>query len=175
MAAVYYIDGYNVIYHCSKLRPLALEDFEAARDALIERVARFCGMTRCRAQIVFDGRGRRHERVLPPPGAVGLKITYSAAHQSADSLIERLVYTAHNRRDIQVVSSDRGIRDLCTGLGAFAVHPDNFLGTIDAADAEFDRSIAISRQADQKPRVEDHLDQDAIDRLNRLKESLENQ
>ncbi len=54
MPSTYYIDGYNVIHHSSMLRPLADQDFEAAREAFIEKVGRFCVATGNEAKIIFD-------------------------------------------------------------------------------------------------------------------------
>ena len=126
MALMYYIDGYNVIHHCSQLKGLAMRNFEAARDELIEQVSGFCGNSGHRAQIVFDGSNQD-----PTPGELAyasphLEVTYSSKRQSADAYIERRVYTASDRRSIVVVTADRGIRQLCQGLGTLVMAPRSF-------------------------------------------------
>ena len=110
MAFLYYIDGYNVIHFCSQLRPLAEENFEAARDALVERVARFCAASGEVAKIVFDGRGHQAEPAPPFRGSPGMEVIYSPKSQSADAFIEREAYVAPRRGDVVVVTGDRGIR-----------------------------------------------------------------
>jgi len=152
----YYIDGYNVIYHSATLKPLALENFEIARDALIEKVGRFCVATGHHAKIVFDGRGRRGQAPASFEGAPNLEIMYTHGQQSADALIERTVYTAPTPRNIVVVSGDRGIQDLCRNLNALIIEPDNFLASIRETDG-----------------VENRLDGNAIDRLLKYKQDLE--
>ena len=129
MPLTYLIDGYNVLHHCSRLRPLARQSFEAARDSLIDRVARFCGITGNRARIVFDGRGTHADPA--PHGIGGLEVVYAPAHQTADGYIEREVYQTAGRREVVVVTGDGGIRRLCQGLGALVMGPDNFLVTVD--------------------------------------------
>lgn len=130
MPLTYYVDGYNVIGHSPALRALARQDFEAARDTLVDWLARFCSTTGRHATLVFDGRGRRGQPESPFRGGPTLRVMYSAGHHSADTLIERMVHSARVRSDIVVVSGDIGLRSLCHGLGSLVMAPDNFLETI---------------------------------------------
>jgi hypothetical protein len=167
----YYLDGYNVIYRCPELQILAEEDFEAARDTLVDRVARFAAVTGAAIKIVFDGRGRRAEPG-EARGAPGLEIMYSPGHQSADALIERLVYNSRQRREIIVVSGDAGIRQLCTALGSFVMAPEHFLTMV--RDKLRESGVALRREHERYRRmtVEDRLENGARDRLNELKGKL---
>jgi len=122
MPILYYIDGYNVIHHCDRLRALARVDFEAARDALVDRVTRYCCDAGQAARIVFDGRGRSSDRAAPVLSSPCIEVLYSSEQQTADALIERMVYETGKRTELVVVTSDRGIRDLCGGLGALTMH-----------------------------------------------------
>jgi len=173
MISSYYIDGYNVIYHSSILKPLALENFEAARDALIEKVARFCAATGHHAKIIFDGRGRRSQPLVPIEGAPGLEVMYSHGKQSADAFIERTVYAAPNPREIVVVSGDRGIRDLCRNLNALVIEPDNFLALIRETDGDTRATLQRIQRNDTLQRIENRLDDTAIERLLKHKQELE--
>jgi len=173
MPSIYYIDGYNVIHHSSLLRPLAEQDFEAAREALIEKVGRFCAVTGCQAKVVFDGRGRRTEPITPTQNFPGLEVLYSPGHQSADTIIERIVYLSSDRRSVIVVSADRGIRDLCRGLSALVMAPDNFLATIREADADTRTALERTRRPDSLLRVEQRLDDSTLARLVEIRRKLE--
>lgn len=168
----YYIDGYNVIHHCERLRPLAQENFEAARDALVERVAHYCAAVGARAIVVFDGRGHTTDTDAGLPSAPGLSIVFSPKNQTADALIERAIYSARDRRDIVVVSADRGIRDLCGGLGALTMQPENFLASIDMALSQARASLDATQGGFGRTSVEDRLDADAVKRLRDLKKRL---
>ncbi len=173
MPSIYYIDGYNVIHHSSLLQPLAKQSFETAREALIEKVARFCAATGAPAKIVFDGRGRRTEPSPPSQSTPGLEVLYSPGHKTADALIERIVYTAADRRSIIVVSGDRGIRTLCRSLGALVMEPDNFLSTIRESDRETRATLENLQRADALHRMEHRLSEDQIQRLRNIKKKLE--
>lgn len=172
MASTYVIDGYNIIYHSSYLRPIARDNFEGARDALVEQVSLFCSTAHHYARIVFDGRGRRPDTDVPIRAAKGLEVIYSPGRQNADSYIERAVYMAAKRSDLIIVSGDRSLRNTCYGLGALVMDPDNFLQTVRDALKEA-RDVRHSSQPSKlDSRVEDRLDSDDLARLNQLKAKL---
>jgi predicted RNA-binding protein with PIN domain len=170
----YYIDGYNVLHKSDLLRPLARTDFEAAREALIDKVAVFCGTTDNRVSIVFDGRGKTRGEVMPHGRGVGrLEVIYTHGELSADAFIEREVYKAAVRREVVAVSSDRGIRGLCQGLGAMVMDGNNFLQTVRSARAEIDRNLEQRRKEHHTlARIEDRLGGDTLDKLNALRDKL---
>jgi predicted RNA-binding protein with PIN domain len=175
MSNLYYIDGYNVVHHSSLLRPLAFEDFESARETLIDKVAQFCVISGKRATIVFDGRGKHHyhpEAVEHFREAPGLEVLYSPTSLSADAVIERLVYRAPNRLEVVVVSNDRGLRDLCRNLGALTMEADYFLSTMQESKQQSSASLQDTRRQDNAPRIEDNLDPETRARLEALKKRL---
>lgn len=171
MPQTYYIDGYNVIYHSSLLRPLAAQNFELARETLIEKVVRYCVASGSQAKIVFDGRGRGKDagagRTIQ-----GVEIIYSPGHITADSLIERVVYNAADRRAIIVVSADRGIRNLCGNLNALVMQPDNFLSSVHEADSQTRATIQNMQKPDTQRRVEERLDSKSLGALQALRDQL---
>jgi predicted RNA-binding protein with PIN domain len=172
LPTIYYIDGYNVIHFSKLLQPMARQDFESAREALIDKVARFCTATGNHAKIVFDGRGRKIEPVAPAYKVSGLEILYSPGHKTADSVIERIVYSAPDRYSVIVVSGDQGIRTFCRGLGALVMEPDNFLASIRETDADTRATLKNLQSPDTQRRVEERLAPDALERLRQLKEKL---
>ncbi|MDQ1255813.1 MAG: uncharacterized protein QG656_407 [Candidatus Hydrogenedentes bacterium] len=168
----YLIDGYNVIHHSAILKPLLDTHFEAARDALVDKVAQFCSVSGHRARIVFDGRGQKGASGMDLPGAPGLDVFFSADGQSADAVIERLVYASSSRRDTIVVTSDRGIRGLCMGLGAFTMEPDNFLVDAREVQSRLFEHLDRSRREDPPQRVQDRLDDATLEHLRQLRGEL---
>ena len=173
MPLVYYIDGYNLLHYSSRLRPLLKISFETGRDALVEKVARFCATTGQNVRVIFDGRGRRAEPAPTMPKVPGLEVTYSPGHLTADAFIERQVYISKTRRHLVVVSGDRGLCDLCRGLGALVMSPDNFLVTVREAVGHAREGLQQSHHAHRPLRVEDRLNEDALRYLRNLKTKLE--
>lgn len=172
MPETYYIDGYNVIHHSTVLRPLLKHSFENARDALIDKAARFAIATGLQVKVVFDGRGRKMESAAPVLTVPGLEVLYSPGHLTADALIERIVYNSPDRRSIIVVSADRGIRTLCHTLNALVMDPDNFLASVREKDALTRSIIQNLQKPDNHGRIEERLDEDTINKLRRLRDEL---
>lgn len=174
MSSIYYIDGYNVLHKSALLRPLVIKDFEAARDALIEKVAGFCVAVNKHAVIVFDGRGehRQPERSIPKVPVKGLEILYSPADLSADAVIERMVYKAANRLEVVVVSNDRSLRDLCRNLGSLTMEADHFLGTVRETREDTTQALKNLQKAAKPNHIEDCLDAKTLDQLRKLRDQL---
>jgi uncharacterized protein len=170
---LYYIDGYNVIHFSSRLRALLDRDFEAARDTLLDWVARFCSDSGKHVRVVFDGRGLLPGLQPSAPATPGLEVIYSADGQTADAYIERQVFESRGRKDIVVATADHGLRDLCRGMGAFTMTPDNFLATIRESLEQSRSELRHIHHDARSPRMEDHLDEETINKLRDLKERLD--
>ena len=168
----YYIDGYNVVHKSAILKPLVEQDLEAARDGLVEKVAQFCTATGHRATIVFDGRSGHRPNFTPDTKTVpGLDILFSPSNLTADAVIERRVYKSDDRLNVVVVSNDRGVRDLCRGLGSLVMEPDYFLQS--ARESRQSVSETLKRTQKNKPdHLESILDQDTLNRLKNFKDKL---
>jgi uncharacterized protein len=174
MAEHYYIDGYNVLHQSSSLRPLVEEDFETAREALINRVADFCIAIGKRVTLVFDGQSMQvAEREANTRGVVGMEIYYTPAGLTADSYIERSVYQKARRMEVVVVTNDQGMRDLCRGMGALVMESDNFLASAREARQETAATLATTRRSPQGAHLEDRLDTNSLSQLEAWRKRLE--
>jgi predicted RNA-binding protein with PIN domain len=146
------------------------EDIEGARDALVEQIVRFCGATGDKARVVFDGRGKQTEsrKVFG-----GVEVVYSPGKASADSVIERAVYGLKNRQVGVVVTADRGIRDLCGGMGAVLVRPDAFLAMLTELGEDVASKLGRTSDGRSMGVLEDRLSETALQRLCDLRDDLD--
>ena len=176
MAEHYLVDGYNVIHKDPTLRKLLFQDARSAREQLIFRLVDFTLMNRCAVTVVFDG---RHD--APPSGSSTacaqsprLTITYTPERMSADAYIERYVQQCPVRSELVVVSNDRGIRDLCRGMGSLTVDSIYFLKNLrEQAERARERLAAAQLEsARNRGRIEDALDEDSRATLEAVKERL---
>ena len=172
MASAYFIDAYNVAHHSKRLRPVLSRDLERAREMLIDKVAQFCITTAHEAYLVFDGRGRARADKVPHHRHVDhLHVVYTPLELTADAWIERRIYEHHDRMQTCVVTNDRGIRDLCRGMGAMTMDSENFLRTV--AESHRDVDEVVSRANRPSPDVvEERLDAGSLDALRKLRDSL---
>lgn len=92
-ADILLVDGYNVIFAWEELKRLANDNIDAARDALIEILCKYCALTEGEVIAVFDA-----YRVKGRPGEMSkyqnIRIVYTAEEQTADQYIERFVNMA---------------------------------------------------------------------------------
>lgn len=172
MHETYYIDGYNLLHQSPEWKALANSDLEAARNSLIEAVGAWCATAGNRAIIFFDGQGRRVESA--PKGSVppNLEVLYTSSRLTADAVIERGVYKSANRDKVIVVSGDHGILDLCRGMGALSLSPDNFLIELARDSAQLTQSVENTQTKTRMATLEQHLGEDSQQQLEQLKKKL---
>ena len=173
VSETYYIDGYNLLHYVPRWTELAGHDLEEARRALVIEVSKWCAATDHIAKIIFDGTGARTEVSEQAGQAWGVEVLYTSRHTSADAIIERGVYDAPERESIVVVSGDRGILDLCRGMGAMSMRPEYFLRTISGAIGDTSARILNARSAKKLGTVEDLLDEADREDLIKLRKGLE--
>ena len=164
------VDGYNVIYKSA--RYLARMDetadgdpFEQARDLLVADVAAYA-KGRYEPVIVFDAAGNvSPER--PDLSKAGVRMVFSPAGESADTVIERLVTEARLApQAVTVVTSDNTIRATVGGIPVTRISSDVLVTNMDALDVEY-RQANTERQT-QHMRLEDRIDPAAREKLWRL-------
>ncbi len=172
MSETYYIDGYNLLHYVPHWKELAEHDLEEARKALVREVSNWCTATDHIAKIIFDGAGARTELSEQTDPVSGVEVHYTSRHMSADSLIERGVYASPERGSIVVVSADRGILDLCRGMGAMSMRPEYFVRTMSDTIGKTRARILSVRSTKKLGTVEDLLDEADREDLEKLREGL---
>ena len=164
------VDGYNVIFKSP--RYLARMDesvegdpFEQARDLLVADVAAYA-KGRYEPVIVFDASGNvSPER--PDLSKAGVRMVFSRAGESADTVIERLVTEQRMLpRAVTVVTSDRTIRATVGGVPVTRISSDVLVADVGALAVEYERANA-ERQT-QHMRLEDRIDPAAREKLWRM-------
>ena len=164
------MDGYNVIYksarYLARMDETAEGDpFEQARDLLVADVAAYA-KGRYEPVIVFDAAGNvSPER--PALSKAGVRMVFSPAGESADTVIERLVTEARLApKAVTVVTSDSTIRATVGGVPVTRVSSDVLVTNMDALAVEYERENA-ERQT-QHMRLEDRIDPAAREKLWRM-------
>ena len=128
----YLVDGYNLIHAWQELKN---EDFAAARDHLIHILIEYGAYEKLDITLVFDAGSTEEEEHAEKYGD-HFTVIYTAPNDTADNVIERLVYElVKQRREIHVVSSDAIIETVILGAGAYR-HPSR----------EFYRAVKRAKQ-----------------------------
>lgn len=172
MARIFLVDGYNVLFHLAPGLPGFPPHSQAARDDLTERLARFCAVTGAEVFLVFDGQGASAQGLTPASFAPGLRLLYTAGGQTADALIERMVFQTKDRAGLVVVTADRSIRNLCGSLGALVMGPAHFLATIMESRERVRHALDESRREVRLPEMSERLDNPAREHMERIRAGL---
>jgi predicted RNA-binding protein with PIN domain len=132
------VDGHSVIFAWPELRRLHTRRTALARDELVKILTEYQDASGVRVVAVFDGKGLKLNEDSAPGG---IQIFYSAAGQTADSIVERLVakYAAHH--EITVATSDHMEQQTATSFGALVVSAEGLRDWLTEARSELTRQI----------------------------------
>lgn len=164
------IDGYNVIGQSAKLTQIAKESLEEARIALLLDIANYNARVADEMIVVFDAYDvKTHER---EEVFHGLKVVYSKEKETADAVIERLVYDLYEKHitTIKVVTSDLSEQHTIFGSGALRIPSREFITHLQE-EAE---SVAqdIKEMDTVKPRIRIEIDHETKMRLEQMRRGL---
>jgi len=116
MSSYLIIDGYNLINKWPSLIKAQKKSMELARSELFHFVQAYCDYNEAKAVIVYDGREERRSVKKGNP-----KVIFSRKGETADSVIEAMVYNLVGTADVRVATDDRIQGNLVTGMGAFTI------------------------------------------------------
>ncbi|WP_231391309.1 NYN domain-containing protein [Megasphaera vaginalis (ex Srinivasan et al. 2021)] len=118
MKDLYFIDGYNIIFAWDELKQLARESLEHSRERLQSLLASYGKAKGIEIVVVFDAMHTDDDGKIQHIGA-DCTVLFTDKDETADSRIEKLVYTCRNRqRTIYVATSDGPEQFQVLGSGA---------------------------------------------------------
>jgi predicted RNA-binding protein with PIN domain len=142
MARVLIVDGHSVVFAWRELRDLHGRSQIGARERLVSRLTCYQDATGIKVVVVFDGRGARLTDDRNPGG---IQVFYSAAGQTADTVIERLVVKYAGEHDITVATDDGMEQQTVISFGGMAIGTETLRGLLDDAEREVRTAIAKHR------------------------------
>lgn len=120
MNEVLIVDGYNIIGAWKELNELKRESLELARDRLLSILKEYQRFTGVRVIVVFDAQFTTGPRKEIKGGK--MQVLFSKPEETADELIERLVYDIEKvGAHIYVATSDRVEQQVTFGGGALRI------------------------------------------------------
>lgn len=135
------VDGYNVIFSWDKLKALAQDNIDGARNALINILCNYQGYKKCEVIVVFDaykvkGNAREVEKVN------NITIVYTKEAETADMYIEKASYKLAKNNKVRVVTSDALEQLIILAGGALRVSSREFLYEIQQAEEDIRNIIS---------------------------------
>ncbi len=111
------VDGYNIINAWPHLKKTSKESLEFSRLELIDNLAEFQGVLWKKIILVFDAHlnkgSKRHAEQVDD-----IMVIYTGEGETADSLIEGLVYELVEEGSVEVATSDWQEQRVIMGKGA---------------------------------------------------------
>lgn len=142
------VDGYNVIHSIDRYRRLRKEDWEKAIEKLLLDLVNLAGMEDFDVKVVFDGRRQGSKKKIG-----GLEVIYSSKRQSADAVIEKLVFECDGTGNIAVCTADYTQQKVVSRPGVRRMAPRE-LQELMTEKSEESEQITAKRKRD---RIEDRL------------------
>lgn len=145
------VDGYNVMRASSRYDLLIdtttdpkhfdTDPFDRARERVIADVAAYA-QKKYECYLVFDG-GNNLSDIPRETKTAGIHVVYSRAGETADDVIERLVYLAHQQdREVVLVTSDMTIRQTVAS-GVATLSAQLLVGELHVGDEARDACASV--------------------------------
>jgi len=123
------IDGYNALHYIPEFRKYISGDIEEGRHQLIDLVSNYQGYHGGKVTLVFDA--HKTARIAKDRSAYrNIEIIFSRKNETADSVIEKMVYESDDKDSICVVTSDRVFRMTVFGMRVQVMTVEIFLKAI---------------------------------------------
>jgi len=127
------VDGYNIIFAWDKLKKLAEDNLDLARNELINILCNYQGFKRCELIVVFDAykvKGNKGE--VEQVG--GISVVYTKEAETADMYIEKATRKLGGNHRVRVATSDRLEQLIILGGGAQRVSASEFRAEVDETE-----------------------------------------
>lgn len=99
------VDGYNMIFAWEKLKNLAEENLEDARNKLLEIMSNYQGYKNITVIVVFDGhKVKGNTRKIHNYN--NIEVVYTKEKETADNYIEKVAYAIGRTYKVRVATSD---------------------------------------------------------------------
>lgn len=162
------VDGYNVINAWPELIALKEQDLQHARDSLVDILAGYGAFKAMKVIVVFDAHsavGRDSIEVISPL----LEVVYTNEGETADSCIEKMVYSLVRRGErVYVVTSDWAEQITVLSFGAYRISAREFRLDVQAVNKAL-RDGFTETALTCRHELENRLDQKVREKLDKLR------
>ncbi len=104
-------DGYNLMHYFKLSSGMSEDNFDSARDLIINKLSSYGGYKGCRVIAVFDAYKKEDNYGHVDLNQV-ISVVYTRFNQTADSYIEKLVHDYGKDYEITVASSDQAVQNM---------------------------------------------------------------
>ncbi len=160
------IDGYNIINAWEKLKELANESLEIARQKLAEVMVEYASYNGIQVIIVFDAYLVKGSRSVFKEYE-NLEIVYTKENQTADSYIEKLISQMNKRDMIKVATNDWAEQQIILGKGAIRISARELKLEVDFAKSKITKKILPKKT--KKNTLDSLVDEETLSKLEKIR------
>lgn len=167
MKTILIVDGYNVIHGSDELKRLSEIQLEEARVKLINDLNGYSGFKGWETILVFDA--YQQQSLEKREELVGrIKVVFTEKNKTADTYIEKLVYSLPNSYTVRVVTSDFTLQQMVLASGAERVPVRELIQDMETTLKNFrdDKKKSVQKQG---VKLSDFLDADTLDQFNKMR------
>lgn len=113
------VDGYNILNNWPEFENIIEAELGHARDRLIEILANYQALTEQILIVVFDAHQVKGGQTIETEK--GIQVIFSRKGETADAVIERLVYTLPKGERVTVATSDWLEQQIVLGKGGLRI------------------------------------------------------
>ncbi len=162
------VDGYNIIHADPGLASLLERDLESAREGLLAGLRPMQDQGMYDIVVVFDSSNREvQQATLEEIG--GIEVAFTAAGQSADAFVERLVRRLAKQGTVIVATDDRQLQFVVQGYGAVIKTSETLRGEMADVTVEIRRQLKSMGVAGGMHRLDAQLDRELRGLLDELR------
>ena len=162
------IDGYNLLHEWSHERGEFInhDNLEEFRDKLIQEISNYAALSGHETVLVFDALHSSDE--VSEEKLSGITVVYTGKDETADTYIERYLYTRPRHSLVILVTSDAAIQEMAILTGAQRVSSRQFLKEIEEKKQDHEH---YGRKDERKQIniIGEHLDEDALELFESLR------
>ncbi|MFZ0076232.1 NYN domain-containing protein [Exiguobacterium sp. RIT452] len=162
------VDGYNIIGAWPEFRTLREQDFELARERLVDAMAEYQAVTGISVTIVFDAylQPGRESRIKKS----GIEVIYTRENETADEWIEKTAaeWLQDIRVKLTVATNDFTEQWVIFTLGALRISAQELRRDWKAAVVVIRGQTTMSKTS-KKPRSTIDMPADVIERLEEIR------
>ena len=161
------VDGYNVIHAWEDLKELSKDNFEAARNKLMDILCNYQGYKKCTVILVFDAYKVECYN-MEVQKYHNIYVVYTKEAETADQYIEKVVHEIGRKYHVTVVTSD-GIEQIVTlGQGGTLISAREFLQEVEIVRGQIQDDINERRET-SKNYLFHHLDEELASEMEEIR------
>ena len=141
-------DGYNLMHYFKQSSQMSEDNFDSARDLIINKLSSYGGYKGCKVIAVFDAYKKEDNYGHVDLGQ-DISVVYTRFSQTADSYIEKLVHDYGKDYEITVASSDQAVQNMILTNGGLRMSARQLELELDALEEQALKNNYVVREGKQ--------------------------